>query len=241
MSVLLSDREGEILVLTLNRPAVANALDSTLQEAVVGALAAAAADDAVRAVILTASGERVFSAGADLKEYAAVERPLASRMMRSLLHRTLLAAIDFPKPLVAAVQATALGAGCMLAAVADEVIASEAAQFGLPEIRIGMPTPIGFSVLAPRVGHVAAQRLVQTGDRVDAARALAIGLADEVVAPAQLKARAVERARALGTNSGPAWRGNKAWINAGLRAALDAAAAEAERLHGALAAEGTGE
>jgi enoyl-CoA hydratase/carnithine racemase len=238
MTVLLSDREGEILVLTLNRPAVANALDSTLQDALVGALAAAATDDRVRAVVLTASGERVFSAGADLKEYAAVERPLASRMMRGLLYRTLLAAIDFPKPLVAAVQAKALGAGCMLAAVADEVIASEAAQFGLPEIRIGMPTPIGFAVLAPRAGQVAAQRLVQTGDPVDAARALATGLADEVVAPAQLRARALERARALGANTGPAWRANKAWINGGVRAALDAAAAEAERLQKPLAAEG---
>jgi enoyl-CoA hydratase/carnithine racemase len=241
MSVLLSDRQGEILVLTLNRPAVANALDSTLQEALVAALAEAATDESVRAVVLTASGERVFSAGADLKEYAAVERPLASRMMRGLLHRTLLAALDFPKPLVAAVQAKALGAGCMLAAAADEVIASEAAQFGLPEIRIGMPTPIGFAVLAPRLGHSAAQRLVQTGDPVDAARALAMGLADEVVAPAQLAARALERARALGAHPAPAWRANKAWINGGVCAAIDAAAAEAERLQNASGADGKNE
>jgi enoyl-CoA hydratase/carnithine racemase len=240
MTVLLSERDGEILVLTLNRPAVANALDSTIQEAFVAALAAAAEDDGVRAVVLVAAGERVFSAGADLKEYAAVERPLASRMMRALLVRTLLAAIDFPKPLVAAVQAKALGAGCMLAAVADEVIASEAAQFGLPEIRIGMPTPIGFSVVAPRTGHIVAQRLVQTAEPVDAARAVAIGLADGMVAPAALRPRALERARTLGGVAGPAWRVNKAWINSGVRAALEAASAEAERLQEALAdGEGT--
>jgi enoyl-CoA hydratase/carnithine racemase len=159
-------------------------------------------------------------------------------MMRVVLVETLLAALDFPKPLVAAIQAKALGAGCMLALVADEVIASDAAEFGLPEIRIGMPTPIGYAVVAPRAGHVAAQRLVQTGEPLDAASALATGLADEIVAPDRLRGRAVERAQALGAVAGPAWRANKAWINRATRAALEAAAAEAERLQEALAAAG---
>jgi enoyl-CoA hydratase/carnithine racemase len=235
MNVLLEERIGDLRVLTMNRPAVANALDSTLQEALVAALASASTDDGIRAVVLAAAGERVFSAGADLKEYAGVDRPLAGRMMRALLHRTLIAAIDFPKPLIAAVQARALGAGCMLAAVADEVVASETAQFGLPEIRIGMPTPIGYAVTAPRMGPTAARRLVQTGEPIDAARARALGLADEIVPTAELRPRALVRARALAALSAPAWRANKAWINGAVRAALEAATAEAERIAETLA------
>jgi enoyl-CoA hydratase/carnithine racemase len=231
-AVLLETRTDELLVLTLNRPAAANALDSALQGALVAALAAAAGDADIRAVVLTAAGERNFSAGADLKEWAELERGVASRKRRALLRRTLLAVLDFPKPLVAAVQGRALGAGCMLALLADEVVAVDTAQLGLPEIKLGMPTPLGFAVAAARAGSAVARRLVQTGAPLAAGEALAHGLIDEVTDTARLAAAAQARGRALAGLPGHAYRANKSWINRALRAQVEAAVAEADRLQG---------
>lgn len=227
---LLIERAAEVLILTLNRPDAANALNSALQDALVAQLGEAQSDDRVRAVVLAAAGERCFSAGADLKEFAELGRGAASRARRALLVRTLAAAIDFGKPLVATVQAKALGAGCMLAVLADEVIAADTAQLGMPEIALGMASPIGVTLIEARGGRSAVQRLVQEGETLDSQAALALGLVDEIVPVARLKSGSLERAQALGRLSGPAYAGNKRWMNRGLRAALDAAAGEAERL-----------
>jgi len=231
MTVLLERRDGGIAVLTLNRPAAANALDAALHGALVAALASAAAEGDVRGVVLTAAGERVFSAGADLKEFAELDPAEAGRRRRRLLVETLLALAAFPTPLVAMVQAKAVGAGVMLAALADEIVASESASFSLPEIRLGMPSPLGYEIVAARTGGRFARRMVQTGESVDAALALAVGLADALVPAAALAARATERARALAEVPAAAFAANKAWIERRVRAAIESAAAEAARLH----------
>lgn len=230
MNDLLAMRDGELLVLTLNRPDKANAMNEAMQEALAGQFAAASADDAVRAVVLAASGERTFSAGADLKEFAELERSTASRKRRALLLRTLIAVVDFGKPLVAAVQGKALGAGCMLAVLADEVIAADTAQFGMPEIALGMASPVGVAVVGARGGRRAVQCMVQGGQTLDVQSAYALGLVDEIVATEKLRSKSLERARSLARLSGPAYAGNKRWMNRELRAALHAAVAEAERL-----------
>lgn len=232
-AVLLAERDGDVVVLILNRPAAANAINEELNNALVAQLDAAGADDGVRAVVLAAAGERTFSAGADLKEFADLERGAASRKRRALLLRTLAAVVDVGKPLVAAVQAKALGAGCMLALLADEVIAAEAAQFGMPEIAIGMASPIGVSVIGARGGRNAVQCMVQGGKTLDAQAARALGLVDEIVETERLRTKSLERARALARLSGPAYAGNKQWLNRELRGALDAAAVEAGRLQDA--------
>jgi len=231
MTVLLERRDGGIAVLTLNRPAAANALDSALHRALVAALARAAAEGDVRGVVLGAAGERVFSAGADLKEFAELDPTEAGRGRRALLVGTLLALAAFPKPLVAMVQGKAVGAGAMLAVLADEIVAAETASFSLPEIRLGMPSPLGYEIVAARTGARFARRMVQTGESVDAALALAVGLADEIVPAAALAGRATERARSLAEAPAAAFAANKAWIERPVRAAIERAAAEAARLH----------
>src|SRR3972149_2159454 len=100
---------------------------------------------------------------------------------RALLMGTLLAALDFPKPLLAAVQAKALGAGCMLALLADEVIMADSAELGMPEIRHGIPTPIGIVIVAARGGMSVARQMVQSGESIDARHAHTMGLADGLV------------------------------------------------------------
>lgn len=233
MSALLSERDGELLVLTLNRPGKANAINEELNDALVAQLERAGGDESARAVVLCSSGTRCFSAGADLKEFSGMERGAASRKRRALLVRTLNAFLDFPKPLVAAVQAQALGAGAMLALLADEAIAADTAQLGMPEIKHGMPSPIGMVLVAARGGRAVAQRLVQGGESIDAREACALRLVDEVIAPERLRDRAIERARALAALSGFAFRANKHFFNGELRAALQAAAAQAARLQDA--------
>lgn len=228
--VLDTEREGPVRVLALARPSAGNAINQALHEALVAQLAAAGDDEGVGAVVLAAAGERTFSAGADLKEFAELEPSEASRRRRALLLRTLLALADFRKPLVAAVQAKALGAGCMVALLADHVIASEAARFAMPEIRHGMPSPIGITVLAARAGYSVARRLVQGGEAIDAQEARTLGLVDEVVDVGSLRSRAIERARALAAHLARAFEGNKQFLNARLRRDLGEAAAEAERL-----------
>lgn len=223
MKELLAEREGEILVLTLNRPEKANALNETMYSGLMKNLAETARDDSVRAVVLAATGEKCFSAGADLKEFAGLDASSASAKRRTQLVRTLEAFIDFRKPLVAAVQAQALGAGLMLAALADEVIVAEGAKVGMPEMKHGMPSPIGIAILAPRMGQRAAERLVQLGEPLDAAEAARTGLVDQVVAFDEVLKKAKEKAIALGALSPRAFGTNKAFTAARLRNELEAA------------------
>ena len=129
---LLVARDGDVLVLTLNRPGKANAMSEAMQDELVHQLEQANQDAGVRAVLIDAAGERVFSAGADLKEFAELDPEVAARRRRELLVRTLVCAIEFRKALVVAVQAKALGAGCMLALLADEVVMADTAEFGMP-------------------------------------------------------------------------------------------------------------
>ncbi len=227
---LFEEREGPVLVLTLNRPAKANAMNQALHDEFVQKLDSAKNDAGVRAVVLAAAGDRVFSAGADLKEFAELEHGKGSRKRRALLMRTLNAALDFPKPLLAAVQGKALGAGCMLALLADEVIMADTAEFGMPEIKHNIPTPIGIVILAARGGMSIARRMVQDGAPVDAKQAFAAGLADVLVDSSALKLKSMERATAFAALFGSSFEANKRFMNGGLRNALQAAAAEADRL-----------
>jgi enoyl-CoA hydratase/carnithine racemase len=220
-----------VLRLTLDRPQAANALNTALHDALVQALADAAADGAVRAVLLTAAGGRVFSAGADLREVFDLSEQEAKSRRRALLLRTLLALLDFPKPLVALVRGKAVGGGTMLALLADEVVMEAGATLSMPELAIGIPSPIGLAIIAARGGRGAAHRLVQANQPFAAAQAVAAGLADAVAAEAEIDAAAQDRAAALGAFDAHGYAVNKSWLNAELRAALLRAAATAEAAH----------
>lgn len=219
--------EGGVLRLTMDRPKAANALDSALQAALATALESAAGDAAVRAVLLTGAGGRVFSAGADLREDLG---PDTRVIRREALMRTLLALLDFPKPLLAVVRGKAVGGGGMLMMLADEALMEAGAALSMPEIGHGMPSPIGVEMVVAVAGRAAAQALMQAGETMDAARCLTLGLAAAVHDDAALDAAALARAQRLGALDRRAFAANKQWMNAALRSGLLRAAVRAAEL-----------
>jgi len=219
VSEVLAEREGDVLVLTLNRPEKANAMNEAMQAALVEKISSSNS----KAILIKAAGEKIFSAGADLKEFAELERGVAAKKRRELLKRTLNAILDCPKPLVVAVQGKALGAGAMVGLLADELVMAQTAELGLPEIRHGIPTPVGYAIVAARAGMAVARRMVQDGESIG------VGLADFVFEAQELKNKALERAKTLCALPADAYRINKQFINAPLKAALAAAFSEADR------------
>jgi methylglutaconyl-CoA hydratase len=179
--VQVGDR-GAARVLTLHRPEARNALGAQLVEALRAALEEAAAEKRVRGVVLTGSGPD-FCAGADLKELqrsatrTRAENLESSRRLAELF-RTL---HTLRKPVVAAVRGHALAGGAGLACACDRVVAARDARFGFTEARIGFVAAIVALFLVERVGPRAARDLLLTARRVEAAEALALGLADELV------------------------------------------------------------
>nr|AIK66557.1 putative enoyl-CoA hydratase I [Arhodomonas sp. Seminole] len=188
--IVIEETTDHVLQITLNRPDARNALRTNLLRELAEALDAAAADEAVRAVVLT-GGDKVFAAGADIGELAAldlkgvVEDPRPGYWQRIA---------QFPKPLIAAVNGYALGGGCELAMHADIIIAADNAQFGQPEINLGIiPGAGGTQRLIRTVGKSLAMKMVLAGEWIDAGTALAAGLAAEVTP----REATLERAHAL--------------------------------------------
>lgn len=209
-------RDG-VLWLVLDRPRV-NALNAPLERAMIAALASAATDDAVRAVVLSSANARVFSAGADLKE--AVDPADRAQLLLDML----IAIAGCPKPVLACIAGKAVGGGAMLALMADEILCGPGGELSLPEIQHDMPTPIGAAIVAARGTHALVQKLVQAGEALGAEAALAAGLVAQI-APAEGLEEAVQaRAQHLGALPARAYAGNKSWINAGLVARLHEAA-----------------
>jgi enoyl-CoA hydratase len=190
MSELLTEIQGRVLTLTLNRPQARNALNNALLEQLAAELEKAQGDEGVGAVVITGSA-RFFAAGADLKEMASRDMPATLSDPRPQLW----ARIErFPKPLLAAVNGYSLGAGCELAMLCDIAIAGDNACFGLPEITLGiMPGAGGTQRLIRSVGKALAYRMVLTGEAISAEQAQRAGLVAEVC-PAALS---LEYAQAL--------------------------------------------
>lgn len=228
---LRSEIRDGVLWLILDRPRV-NALNAPLERALIAGLAGAAKDAAIRAVVLSAANDRIFSAGADLKEVLDPDPAVARRLRADLLLETLIAIAACPRPVVAAVEGKAIGAGCMLGFLADEVVCGPGAEFSLPEIQHDMPTPLGAAVIAARAPHALVQKLVQAGETLTAEAALRASLAVEILSPERLAEGAQARAARLGALPARAYAGNKSWINAPLIAALRGAAEHAARLRG---------
>ncbi len=187
--MLRVERDGPVLTLTLDRPEVGNALDPGLVGAVEQALAAAAGDASVRAVVLAGGGKH-FSAGADLN-YMRRMRGAGVEANRDDARRTqrLFAAIaELPRPVVARVHGAARGGGVGLLAAADIVVASTEASFAFTEVRLGIVPAMIAPFVIERLGPARARRLFLTAETFGAADALAWGLVDRVVPPAELDA-----------------------------------------------------
>lgn len=190
--------QDRVVVITLDRPKVRNALNRAMLTEIAETLEAVAANDTFRVVVLT-GGEEVFAAGADLKEMADLDMVGVMHDPRSKLWRRITA---FPKPMIAAVNGYALGGGCELAMQADIVIAGEDAQFGQPEINLGIiPGAGGTQRLVRAVGKSLAMKMILSGLFIDAETAVASGLAAEVVPPAETLERALKLARRIATKS----------------------------------------
>ena len=195
-NILREDRDG-IAFVTVNRPDKLNALNNATIGELLHAFDAVAADDRVRAAILTGAGDKAFVAGADISELAQqtaiTARPLALRGQR--LMNTIEAC---PKPVVAAVNGYALGGGCELAMACHVRIASETAKFGQPEVKLGIAPGYGGTQRLPRlVGKGNALHLILTGEMIDAREAHRIGLVTRVVSPGELLATAEQTLRGI--------------------------------------------
>ncbi|MBL8549993.1 MAG: enoyl-CoA hydratase [Hyphomonadaceae bacterium] len=214
---LLTEQNGAVGIIRLNRPEALNALNSKVLREITAALEAWSCDDGVRCVILTGS-ERAFAAGADIKEMA--DKTYSEAMVEDFF-----AGWDrvtsFRKPILAAVSGFALGGGCELAMMCDFIIASDTAKFGQPEIKLGvMPGMGGSQRLTRAVGKAKAMDMCLTGRMMDAAEAERSGLVARVVAAADLQAEALQAAQSIAAFSLPSLMACKEAVNVAFEASL---------------------
>jgi enoyl-CoA hydratase len=194
---LLVERDGAVLVVTINRPKVLNALNAGTLTDLEAVLDGEAADDAIRAIVLTGAGEKSFVAGADINELA-VQTPVAGREHARRGQRLFDRLERFGKPIVAAVNGFALGGGCELAMACTIRIAADTARFGQPEINLGLIPGYAGSQRLPRlVGRGRALELLLLGHQITAEEAWRIGLVNRVVPAAELLTEARSVAQTL--------------------------------------------
>jgi len=198
---LLLDRDGGVLVVTINRPKVMNALNAALFAELSATLDDAAADESVRALIVTGAGDKAFVAGADINELA-VQTPVAGRD-RARRGQAVFDRIErLAKPVIAAVNGFALGGGCELAMACTIRLAADTAKFGQPEINLGLIPGYAGSQRLPRlVGRGRALELLLSGHSIGADEAHRIGLVNRVVPAAQLMTEAKALAQSLASKA----------------------------------------
>ena len=197
---LIYERQGQVAVLTFNRPTRMNAMGNKLKEEIPRAMQRAEVDPDVRAIVITGAGA-AFCAGGDVKEMsearAAGGRSLKEKTQPSR-DAALLAIYEARKPVIAAVNGAAAGAGMNLALAADIRVASTTARFSQAFVKRGLPPDTGGTYLLPRVvGLAKACELTFTGDTIDAAEGLRLGVVSRVVAPEELMAVSLELAKRI--------------------------------------------
>jgi len=212
---ILVDRQGSIETITLHRPEAMNALDGPMVEALHHELDRLEADREVAAVVLTGAGEKAFVAGADIAELRARRAPEAFDRVNQHLFRRV---AELPVPTIAAVRGFALGGGCELTLSCDLRVASPTAQFGQPEVALGIIPGAGATHRLSRlVGLGKARELIFTGEIIPAEEAFRIGLVERL-APSdeQLLPTALELAEKIAKNSRGAVRLAKLAVNQAL-------------------------
>jgi enoyl-CoA hydratase/carnithine racemase len=215
---VLCQVDGQVATLTLNRPAVMNAMGGALRERFLERVETLEHDPDIWVVIITGAGERAFSAGADLKERNTMSGQAQAEMRRISCGPTVL---NMLKPTIAAVNGFALGGGCELALACDLRVAAEEAIFGLTEVRVGILPGGGGTQLLPRlIGATRAKEMIYTARRISAAEAERFGLVNAVVPRAELLPRARELADAICANAPLSVRQSKLAIDAGLNTDL---------------------
>jgi enoyl-CoA hydratase len=214
---LLIETGGQVRVLTLNRPERRNALSAALRNALSEALLSADEDDSIRVVVLTGAGERAFCAGVDLKEMRAGDdsqqkfRPPMGQVERSVFE----VALETKKPVIAALNGSAVAGGFELALACDLRITHPDAQFGLPEAKIGMGANFSSVVLPRLIAPCIALEMLMTGDNISAEQAYRYGLLNRIVPRGQVLQESLAMANRIADNAplsvrrmkATAWRG----------------------------------
>lgn len=191
---VLVSRAENVLTITINRPEARNAVDQAVAAGIGDALEEAEQDRDIRAVIVTGAGEQSFCAGADLKALARGEQVVPQDAKRRQWGFAGFVSHPIGKPIVAAVNGTALGGGTEIALASDIVVACEGASFGLPEVKRGIIAAAGGVFRLPRqISPKIAMEMILTGEPISAERALALGLINHVVPRDSL----LETARAI--------------------------------------------
>ena len=233
---LLLERDGAVVVITINRPRVLNALNNQTLDDLRRALLTCQSDRAVRAVVITGAGDRAFVAGADIRELA-TESQAHGKMYAQRGQQVLDLIEHLGKPVVAAINGFALGGGCELAMACTLRLASDTAHFGQPEINLGLiPGYAGTQRLPRLVGRGIALDLLLTGRQIAADEALRIGLVNRVVAAGALKTAARMLAAELAQKAPIATACMLEAVHRGLETSLDAAQDLEATLFGRVAA-----
>ena len=218
--VVVHEVRGRAMLITINRPDKRNALDRQVRSEFLDAIAAARANDAVRAIVVTGAGDKAFVAGADISEF---EERTTVEQWRVMKSPTIFDAIErCPTPVIAAVNGYCLGGGMELALSCDIRIASASARFGQPEVNLGIIPGGGGTQRLPRiVGLGAALKMILTGEMIGADEALRLGLVNEVLDPSALLDRALALAETIGAKSPVAVAAAKEATRAALNLPLD--------------------
>ena len=201
---VLRERRGHVELLTINRPEARNAMNRAAAIALSTALDECEADDDVWVVVVTGAGDKAFSAGMDLKAFATGEFPSTDKGFGGITNR------KFPKPLIAAVNGSALAGGFEMMIACDMVIAADHAMFGIPEAKRGLVAGAGGLIRLPkRVPMAIALEMALTGDPIDATRAYALGLVNKVVPGAEVLNEALALAERIASSAPLAVRVSK--------------------------------
>lgn len=218
------DKSNGIARLTLNKPPL-NIIDIQMMEEIGGALKKFKDDHAIKVIVLAARG-KAFSAGTDIEDHY----PERAEKMLKNFHANFHTLWSLEQPIVAAVQGVALGGGCELAMACDFIIASEYAEFGQPEIKVGAFAPIA-SLLLPRiVGRMKANELLLTGESINARQAEGIGLVNQVIPDESFEVGVEEFIGRLAALSGAVLRYAKRAVRLGL-GEIEASLEEIEKLY----------
>lgn len=237
VDLVLNQAHGEIALLTINRPEARNALNFEVMDALEALLPRLNRDPAVRAAVLTGAGDQAFSAGMDIKVAAGFDAESAARWMKRL--RTFFSSLrNFDKPLVAAVNGVAAGAGYQLALLCDVRVGHSGARMGQPEINLGLASVVGAHIMGLSLGHSRTVELTLSGRLMDGAECHALGLFHRLVEADAVVAGAIELARELGKKPPNAMRLTKQRFREVSQAAFDAAFEAGARLQAEAYASG---
>ena len=213
---IILEMDGPVATITLNRPKSLNALNTEVINELFHAAEAVEANDAVRVLILTGSGDKAFAAGADITELAELNT-LQAKFFVANGHNTMARFQSLPIPVIAAVNGFALGGGLELALSCDFIYASENAKFGLPEITLGLiPGFGGTQRLARIIGKNMAKEMIFTGKMIHAAEALGLGIVNQVVPPGELMETVRKTAQSMAAKGRASLCMAKQTINQGL-------------------------